>query len=213
MTRYRQNKSSPIQDSPEVQDLFISGLPLVAGIAAKVRIVTRTPLEDDELQSFGRVGLLRAARTFDPKKGNFKFFAEQRIKGAIIDGIRTMCRHGRNAYERLQQSDEFRAHCAQMKSAQVSGLVADRNGDDFVAGRSVVDPEDGAEMLRRKRKLQEALADLSTLEDVIVRRHANDETLNEIGEGLGISRDKAFRTLKAAMKKLAHRVRPPHWSQ
>lgn len=208
MIRYWQNKSSPIQDSSEVQALFLSGLPLVAGIAAKVRIVTRTPLDDEELRSFGRVGLLRAARSFDPKKGNFRSFATLRIKGAIIDGIRTLCPHGRSAYERLQKSDEFSAHCAKMQSAQVAGLVADRNGDgEFISGRSVIDPEQGAEMLRRKRKLQEALADLSTLEDVIVRKHAKDATLNEIGEHLGISRDKAFRTLKAAMKKLTLRLR------
>ena len=45
----------------------------------------------DDLRSFGREGLLQAARTFDPTRGvPFRRWANLRIKGAMIDGVRAV---------------------------------------------------------------------------------------------------------------------------
>src|SRR5690606_27303369 len=52
--------------------------------------------------SYGREGLLDAARRFDPTRGvPFRAYANFRVKGAIIDGVRAMSRVPRRVHERL----------------------------------------------------------------------------------------------------------------
>jgi len=55
------------------------------------RIVSRLPesVDVEDLISAGMVGLLTAADRFDPSRGPFEAFAEWRIKGAILDELRT----------------------------------------------------------------------------------------------------------------------------
>ena len=53
--------------------------------------------------SFGREGLLDAARRFDPERGvPFRSYANFRVKGAIVDGVRDMARLPRRIHARLQ---------------------------------------------------------------------------------------------------------------
>ncbi|MFW6008453.1 MAG: sigma-70 family RNA polymerase sigma factor [archaeon] len=57
----------------------------------------------DELTSFGIDGLIHAIKKFDLKKNiNFKAYANQRIKGSMIDGIRREDKIPRSV--RLKQS-------------------------------------------------------------------------------------------------------------
>jgi RNA polymerase sigma factor for flagellar operon FliA len=59
-------------------------------------------VEPDDLRSFGREGLLDAARKFDVSRGvPFRAYANFRVRGAIIDGIRSMAQLPRRAHERL----------------------------------------------------------------------------------------------------------------
>jgi RNA polymerase sigma factor for flagellar operon FliA len=56
-----------------------------------------------ELVSFGREGLLDAARRFDPERGvPFRAYANFRVRGSIIDGVRAIARLPRRAHERLR---------------------------------------------------------------------------------------------------------------
>lgn len=86
----------------EINALFETGLPLVDRIARRLarELGGRSPL--DELLSFGREGLLDAARKFDVERGvPFRGYASIRIRGAIIDGVRSNSRLPRRAHERL----------------------------------------------------------------------------------------------------------------
>jgi len=69
--------------------LVTGHLALVEHIARRMgaRLPTHVRLED--LVSAGNVGLLDAAKRFDPKRGvSFPTFAGQRIRGAILDDLR-----------------------------------------------------------------------------------------------------------------------------
>ncbi len=71
--------------------LIKSHLPLVDFLAN--RMVTQVPhyMTRDDIASAAVLGLVDAAQRFDPAKGVlFKTFAEQRIRGAIIDEARKM---------------------------------------------------------------------------------------------------------------------------
>jgi RNA polymerase sigma factor for flagellar operon FliA len=91
-----------VAEESEIHALFESGLELVERIARRLSRELGKMGEFDELLSFGREGLLDAARKFDPERGvPFRGYAGIRIRGAIIDGIRASSRLPRRAHERL----------------------------------------------------------------------------------------------------------------
>ena len=64
-------------------------LPMVHKIARQVVTYLRPPLSFEDMVSAGTVGLVRAARDFDPShQAEFKTYAYIRIKGAILDELR-----------------------------------------------------------------------------------------------------------------------------
>ena len=64
-------------------------LPMVHKIARRVVIYLKPPLSFEDMVSAGTVGLVRAARDFDPShQVEFKTYAYIRIKGAILDELR-----------------------------------------------------------------------------------------------------------------------------
>lgn len=92
----------PEKDSPEVLQLFEANLNLVEIIARQIGRRSGEPLELDDLRSYGREGLLDAARRFDPTRGvPFRAYANFRVRGSIIDGIRAMARVPRRVHQTL----------------------------------------------------------------------------------------------------------------
>ncbi|MGC4091942.1 MAG: sigma-70 family RNA polymerase sigma factor [Polyangiaceae bacterium] len=86
----------------EALQRFEESLGLVEAIARQVGKAIGSAVELDELRSFGREGLLDAARRFDPSRGvPFRGYANYRVRGAIFDGVRKMSRLPRRTYERL----------------------------------------------------------------------------------------------------------------
>jgi RNA polymerase sigma factor for flagellar operon FliA len=81
---------------------FESGLDLVDAMARRIAREVGAVAELADLVSYGREGLLDAARKFDPTRGvPFRGYASFRIRGAIIDGVRQSARLPRRAHERL----------------------------------------------------------------------------------------------------------------
>ena len=64
-------------------------LPMVNKIARQVVTYLKPPLSFEDMVSAGTVGLVRAARDFDPShQAEFKTYAYIRIRGAILDELR-----------------------------------------------------------------------------------------------------------------------------
>lgn len=90
------------EDAPEVIQRFEGHLDLVEILARQVGRTAGEGVELDDLISYGREGLLDAARRFDEARGvPFRAYANFRVRGAIIDGVRAMSRVPRRVYERL----------------------------------------------------------------------------------------------------------------
>ncbi len=90
------------KDTPESRQRFEANLDLVEIIARQVGRKSGDALELDDLLSYGREGLLDAARRYDPTRGvPFRSYANFRVRGAIIDGVRAMSRLPRRVHERL----------------------------------------------------------------------------------------------------------------
>lgn len=80
------------------EDLITPLIPLVKYLAK--RIARRLPpsVPEDELVQWGSMGLMDAAKKYDPARDNkFQTYAEYRIRGAILDGLRGLDLMGRTA--------------------------------------------------------------------------------------------------------------------
>ena len=68
---------------------IVAYLPLVHKIVHQIAGYLRPSLSIDDLVSAGTIGLVKAARDFDPSKdAEFKTYAYIRIRGAVIDELR-----------------------------------------------------------------------------------------------------------------------------
>lgn len=89
-------------DPPEVLARFQGELELVEILARQVLRTVGSHAELGELVSFGREGLLDAARRYDPERGvPFRSYANFRVRGSILDGVRDMARLPRRIHARL----------------------------------------------------------------------------------------------------------------
>lgn len=94
-------------DAASRDAMIVEHMPLVKYLVG--RIVPQLPphLDPQDLISAATVGLINAADRFDPARGVlFKTFAEQHVRGAIIDELRSydvLSRSMREKYKRLER--------------------------------------------------------------------------------------------------------------
>ncbi len=84
-------KEEPSKVTPEQKDkLILEYAPLIRFIAQKIAIRLPSNIELDDLISSGVIGLMDAIEKYDPSRDNkFKTYAEFRIRGAILDELRS----------------------------------------------------------------------------------------------------------------------------
>lgn len=87
------DETSPLPAGPLTQEqiaaLIEEHLPLVNHVVFQVAVHFPRHVERDELVRAGALGLVEAAKRYDEARGvPFNRFAAQRIRGAIIDGVR-----------------------------------------------------------------------------------------------------------------------------
>ncbi|MCR5699336.1 MAG: RNA polymerase sigma factor WhiG [Treponemataceae bacterium] len=78
--------------SPQLRDKFIRQyMPLVKHVAGKLNVGMPGSVDYDDLVGYGQFGLLDAINKYDPEK-NVKFttYAVTRIRGAILDELRSL---------------------------------------------------------------------------------------------------------------------------
>lgn len=77
--------------TPEQERLMLEHLPTVRYLARRIHERLPQHIEIDDLVSAGVLGLMDAFRKFDPaKKVQFRSYAQFRIRGAILDSLRTL---------------------------------------------------------------------------------------------------------------------------
>ena len=70
--------------------LIIEFLPMVHRIVHQAVSFLRPPLSNEDLVSAGTIGLVKAARDYDPSKdAEFKTYAYIRVRGAVLDELRS----------------------------------------------------------------------------------------------------------------------------
>jgi len=89
-TLWRQYRSAP--DSKALRDrLILTYAPLVKYVAGRLGSGLPAHVDDDDLISYGLLGLIGAIERYDPDRDvKFETYAIARIKGSIIDELRAM---------------------------------------------------------------------------------------------------------------------------
>jgi RNA polymerase sigma factor FliA len=90
---------------PALRDKLINEYaPLVRFVVGRLGIPPSCVLDADDLLSCGTIGLINAVDRFDPSRGSrFESFATTRIRGAVIDHLRTLNWLPRTAMARVRQ--------------------------------------------------------------------------------------------------------------
>src|ERR1043166_9822167 len=88
-------------------ELVVRYAPLVKYVIGRMAISLPGAMDSDDVLSAGTIGLLHAVDRFDPDQGvRFETYALQRIRGAIIDTIRSLSPLSRGAGRRARLLDE-----------------------------------------------------------------------------------------------------------
>jgi RNA polymerase sigma factor FliA len=151
-------------------ELVEKNLPLVQGIARKVKRTLGAAIEVEDLVGYGCKGLVEAAERFDGRAGvAFSTFAYYRIRGAMYDGIRAMGWYSRADYARYR-ADE-RANQYLQSQADQDGAARAHHPD--VAGGAK--PDAGATLAN----VAEVLSGIATIHITSIEAAARvaDESL------------------------------------
>ncbi len=85
-------------------ELVTHYMPLVRFVVSRLGIPPTSMLEAEDLVSYGMIGLINAIDRYDPARGvRFEAFATARIRGAVIDQLRTLNWLPRSAVSRVKQ--------------------------------------------------------------------------------------------------------------
>jgi RNA polymerase sigma factor for flagellar operon FliA len=197
-----------VADSAERDAVIAQYSPFVEGLVGRLMRSMHLPqsLREDFIAA-GYLGLVEAASRFDPSRGSeFRSYAFLRIRGAVVDHIRSSCEVSGKAYRmlraieiaqelRLQQEqspknagldDRTRAGRAiEMlgNSAMAFSLV--RAGEEVlkIADDGRCDPERIFEEKQQSQKIQKALATLPEKERTIIEQYYfRDRKLVEVAE-------------------------------
>ena len=97
-----------ILDDAARDELAVKHLDLVGRVVGRMPIAVPSGLDRDDLLSVGNLGLLNAARTFQPGRGaSFRTFAYMAIRAAILDELRRADPLPRGARARLRDLREL----------------------------------------------------------------------------------------------------------
>jgi RNA polymerase sigma factor for flagellar operon FliA len=225
-------------DAPEVLSRFHAETALVEINARQLaRRLGRTTISLDDLRSFGHEGLLQAARTFDESRGvPFRRWANLRVRGAMIDGVRRLGTLPRRVYrelgalaaaDRVQEVyDEedaadpattpdaadarLTSHLAGLATAMAMRTLSGRSASasEGEPDAEAPTPADLAELSELSSHVRAIVARLPDAERALIERHYfAEETLDAAAASLGLSKSWGSRLHARAIDTLAREIK------
>jgi len=198
--------------------LIVVHVPLVGHIVRETMARVPSHVDRDDLSSAGLTALVQAAHSYDPDRGvPFNRYASTRIRGAILDELRSIDWASRSVRRRARELDATRSHLATVlgrtatttELAQASGMSTDEiaaneddvaraqvlslhaSEDDSLGARlvsSTPSPEAQLEHRERLTYMTEAIAELpERLRHVVEQYFIAERPMAEIAATLGVT--------------------------
>lgn len=229
-------KMSPRQSSTEHDEAVRKYAPTVYRVVRQVAERMPASVDREYLFSAGMVGLLDALSKYDPDKGiAFEAYARIRIKGAVLDELRSL--------DHLTRSMRRKSRSVADSRTELEKVEGEPVGDDAVAASlgvsieevqvsrnrkappEVVDPStldtlalsalweqpadasDAMEWDEHVKLLSKALAELPERNRMVIGLYYEAElTLQEIGEVLGVTQSRISQILRKTVDMLRERL-------
>lgn len=219
-------------------ELIVAHMPLVRFVVSRLLPSMPTHVHADTLVDYGVLGLMEAVDRFDPDRGfRFETFAVPRIRGAIVDEIRSIDWTPRSvrskaraiAIGREDLEAELHRTPSHVEIAARTGLTTDeiervlaqvQQGtvtelDESLArpdADTAADPAAAYEYKEQLRALHDAVAQLRDRERLVVELYYfQDYTLSQIGAVLGVTEGRVSQIHSRAIGNVMWRMRA--WSR
>jgi RNA polymerase sigma factor FliA len=134
--------------TPEEEEVLLEHLPIVRFLARRIHERLPQHVEIEDLFSAGIVGLMDAFAKFDPsKKVQFRSYAQFRIRGAILDSLRTLDWSPRDLRRKGRAVEEaIRVITARLGRAPSEGEIAAELGTSLDAYHQLLGDLKGLEI-------------------------------------------------------------------
>jgi RNA polymerase sigma factor FliA len=219
---YQQASENP------VEKLILDNVDFVRKILSTMLVGLPEHCDRENLEQAGIVGLVEAAKNFDPSREvQFRTFAYCRIRGAIIDELR---KNSLLPQRLIEQISELRQVSDALGEPATPEILAEKLGwtesqvletleatrfsqpnewTDLnsevarIRSRTVASPDAELESRELKKRLADCIEQLPERERlVLVMYYTEDLTLLEIGTVIGLSESRVSRLLAAAKFRL-----------
>jgi RNA polymerase sigma factor for flagellar operon FliA len=214
------------------EELILAHLGMVKRVAVHLKARIPPFMEVDELVQVGMIGLIEAARAFDPTKGvAFESYAHSRVRGAMIDEVRRLSFLPRSAVAfNKSHSSANQALATELGRAPTQAELAEFMGRELesfekdrgsarqfetysmeVVSEEVMNireqesrqPDALVEESQMMNALTEAIDGLPERDKLVISLYYVEElNLRVIGEVLGVSESRVSQILSANVKKL-----------
>ena len=219
-----------VHDASEA--LVMAHLGMVKRVALHLKVRIPPVMELDELMQVGMIGLLEAARAFDPTKGiEFESFALSRVRGAILDEVRQLSYLPRSAVAfNKSENEAINFLASELGRTPTQSELAEHMGDDLeefqkkrgnakrfetlsmevindevlgIADERARQPDAIVEHEDFMRAVTDAIAELPERDQLLMSLYYVEElNLKEIGEVLGVTESRVSQLLTGIVKKL-----------
>jgi len=202
--------------------------PLVRRVALQVASRLPAQVELSDLTQAGFLGLLDAASRYDAAKGvRFSTYAELRIRGSILDGLRELDWVPRSVRRRRREleaaSGRLEARLGRAPSETELAVELDlsvsdlgrieptvemvETTDDLVRDPNAIDPHEALARRELFRILVEAIETLTKNERLVMTLYYYEElTMKAVGEVLGVNESRVSQIHKKAVRTLRKRL-------
>jgi len=195
----------------ERDSLVLENLQLVKKVASKIYYrIPKGEIEFDELVNIGVIGLMKAIEKYDEDKAKFSTYAYIKIRGEILDYLRSLDILPRGLREKIKKGEIVDENMDIPLSSSAIFLSIEKaiNGtDDLKFIDTLVSkletPEEYAEKSELREKLLKVLNTLSEKEKQILQMiFFEEKDLKEISEKLNISVSRISQIKSQALSKL-----------
>lgn len=218
------------------ENLIMDHMPMVKRVAIHLKARIPPFMELDELIQVGMVGLIEAARAFDPTKGHeFEHFALSRVRGAILDEVRRQSFLPRSAVAfNKTENEALHVLGAELGRAPTQAELAEFMGKDLeefhrergqakrfetfsmevvndevmsMPADAAQQPEVMVEEAEFMSAVVQAIDELPERERMVMSLYYVDElNLKEIGAVLGVTESRVSQILSTVVKKLRQQL-------
>jgi RNA polymerase sigma factor for flagellar operon FliA len=225
-----------VQSELNPESLIIQHMPMVKRVAVHLKARIPPFMELDELIQVGMVGLIEAARSFDPSKGfEFEHFALSRVRGSILDEVRRQSFLPRSAvaFNRSESEaihalgaelgrkptqkelaefmgkeiDEFQKERGQAKRFETFSIEVVSDEVMAMPADKAMQPDVMVEEAEFMGALVDAIDHLPEREKMVMSLYYVEElNLKEIGEVLGVTESRVSQILSTVVKKLRQQL-------